>query len=190
MRQLIATVILCAIAFGCAATPIKETRNTGRPKQSYLVIRAPNTVLGDVDPAQFRIVLRVTMWNDHPIFSRHYYVYCGVRDDSFECIAPLEDANLEFEIRAIWLQPDPANLKPEQEAELRAAWDEVLNGKDDNRYSPEKFCDEVSVGVSVGHFGWIGGGNAGADRWMKLAAKREPFCQYEVPYNFIVGSKK
>lgn len=193
MRQLIAILALCSLAFGCAASAT-NTRSADRTnKRYYMVVRAPRSVLGsDADPSQFRVYLHMVTWLDNATgVDQSYATYCDLHDDYLECLAPVpvEFAYLEFELKSVWFQPNPATLTPEQKAVLEAALEDQAKFEAFKKIMEPKICDTVIVGVSVGHF-WVGGNSTPADRWMEIAAKREPFCRYQVPRDFVVGSRK
>lgn len=161
MRQLIVILILCSLTFGCAAIPMKKTTlRTGRTAKNLLVIVGPNPMPSNEDPSQYRIILHVKMWTDHPIYYRFSTSYCIVRGENFECVAPVEDANLEFELETVW---------PNNSSSL---------------------CDTLKVGISTQLYGLNGGSARADRWMDLDITQGEDSCPYDVPYDFVVGNRR
>jgi len=178
MKPGLVSLVLAVISLGCAHPSASEWMQM-HPTRG-LVVRAPRTIIGDLNPREYRIYLQVKTWPDVPANrydgGRRYPVYCDVRKDVIECLGGQIDVqNAEFELHAVWYHADDY-LKAIDEH-----WSRIV----------EPFCGEIQVGVSLNGSGWSGD-QAAADQWLEVKPRRDSLqqCHYHVPRELLTASKR
>ncbi|HEU0051471.1 MAG TPA: hypothetical protein VFQ60_05465 [Patescibacteria group bacterium] len=163
---------------GCAHTEIAKPSYLHR----HLVVQAPRSILGTLQPSEYRLALLVISWRENPqsADSARFYTYCDVRPNAIECLSgDINYANVTFVLQAI--RVTLSDLVPAERVEAENLPEE----KRERFYEPKALCGTVKIGLADKELGWSEGGNSFAKQWMTLVSTGENHCVFNVPREFL-----